>query len=105
MNRVFASDMRMEGVMFGKSLLIFALGEKVSLVVSQPWVRAADPANPHPTAKEIDEFMSSIGFAKLQHSYFGWRREEDGVSILDARPDNFIKSSFGVVPIDLVASQ
>jgi hypothetical protein len=105
MNRVFQSDMRLEGVAFGKSLLIFAQGEQPSIVVSQPWIRAADPANPHPTGKEIDEFMISLGFALSKHSYFGWHREEDGVKILDARPDNFIKSAAGVVPIDLVVSQ
>jgi hypothetical protein len=40
----------------------------------------------------------------LKNSYFGWYREEDGITILDARPDNFIKSSQGVIPIDLVIS-
>jgi len=33
--------------------------------------------------------------------YFGWVRRADGVAVVDARPDNFILSPLGVIPIDL----
>jgi len=49
--------------------------------------------------------MKSLGFTLLSRSYYGWRRRGDGVTILDARADNFIKSPEGVVPIDLVIAK
>jgi len=91
--------------MLGKSLLIGAKGEMASIVVSQPWIRAADASNPHPSMAEIAEFMQSFGFAVLKKSYFGWHCAAQGLTILDARPDNFVKSAQGVVPIDLVISE
>ncbi len=104
MNRVFDSDLRLEGVAFGKSLIIGEQGEKPCMVISQPWIRAADQNNPYPSEKEIEQFMKLLDFAPMKGSYFGWHRKKDGVTIRDARPDNFIKSSEGVVPIDLVIS-
>jgi hypothetical protein len=41
----------------------------------------------------------------LKESYFGWIRKDEGIAVLDARRDNFIKSANGVVPIDLVISE
>jgi serine/threonin/tyrosin kinase-like protein len=105
MNRIFGSDLRLEGVTFGKSLLIGARGEKPSLIISQPWIDAADENNPHPVETEIAKFMESLGFVPLAGAFFGWRNEEKGITILDARPDNFINSAEGVVPIDLVVSE
>ncbi len=54
---------------------------------------------------EIKEFMESLGFTQLKGAYYGWYRENDKVTILDGRPDNFIMSPVGVVPIDIVISQ
>ena len=102
MNQVFCSGLRLEGVAFGTSLLLGQHGLQPCLVISQPWIRAGDPANPHPTDSEIEAFMRSLDFEPLPGSYFGWRRPADAVVIVDARRDNFIKSSEGVVPIDLV---
>ena len=104
MNRVFNSNFRLEGILPARSLIIGVAGEQPSIVISQPWIRPADPQHPHPSGKEIAEFMESLGFTELTRSYYGWQRKEDGITILDARPDNFIKSSEGVVPIDLVIS-
>ena len=105
MNRVFKSNLRLEGILLGKSLLIGAKGDEPSIVVSQPWIRPADPNRPHPLGAEIAEFMESLGFTVLSHSYYGWQRKADGITVMDARADNFIKSPEGVVPIDLVLSQ
>jgi hypothetical protein len=49
--------------------------------------------------------MESLGFVQVTRSYYGWHRREDAITILDARPDNFILSPEGVVPIDLVISE
>lgn len=105
MNQVFKSDFRLEGISFGKSLLLGAKGNQPSMVVSQPWIRSADATNPHPSRSEIKEFMESLEFIAKEDSYYGWWRKEDGIIIIDARPDNFIKTIDGVVPIDLVISQ
>jgi hypothetical protein len=105
MNQVFDAGLRLEGIMLGKSLIIGVQGEQPSIATSQPWIRPADPQRPHPTNAEISEFMESLGFVQITRSYYGWHRKADAVIILDARPDNFISSPEGVVPIDLVISQ
>lgn len=53
MNRVFKSELRLEGIMLGKSLLIGAKGDQPGIVVSQPWIRAADPNFPHPSDQKL----------------------------------------------------
>jgi hypothetical protein len=105
MNQVLGAGLRLEGISFGKSLLLGQQGEQPSIVISQPWIRAANPQQPHPTVTEIKEFMESLDFTELKGAYYGWHRENDKVTMLDARPDNFIMSSVGVVPIDVVISQ
>jgi hypothetical protein len=105
MNRIFNADLRLEGIVLGKSLIIGAQGEKPCMVISQPWYRAADPTNPHPSETEITTFMESLGFSLQKESYFGWHNKEKGIMVLDARRDNFINSFEGVVPIDLVVGK
>ena len=105
MNRVFGAGLRVEGVMLAKSLIIGVPGEQPSIVISQPWIRPADPLRPHPTNPQIAQFMESLGFVQVSRSYYGWHRKADAITILDARPDNFILSPEGVVPIDLVVSE
>lgn len=104
MNRVFDSGLRLEGITLGKSLVIGVTGDQPSVAIS-PWIRPANPGRPHPSNAEIAEFMESLGFMEVSRSYYGWQRRADGITILDARPDNFIKSQQGVVPIDLVISE
>ena len=45
------------------------------------------------------------GFRLVPSSYFGWYRPTDGSVIVDAKPDNFIKTSEGLIPIDLQMAQ
>jgi hypothetical protein len=104
MNRVFGSDLRLEGIVMAKSLILCTTGEHPGLVVSQPWIRSQDPKLPHPAMPEIDHFMQLLDFSVLTGSYFGWHRKTDGVTVIDARPDNFIKSPEGIIPVDLVLS-
>jgi hypothetical protein len=105
MNREFDSDLRFEGVILTKSLLLFATGEHPCIVISQPWHRPADPNHPHPSQDEIKEFMKSLGFAEVQGSYFGWCKNQGKIRVVDARSDNFIKTEIGVIPIDLVIGE
>lgn len=105
MNRVFDSELKLEGIAFGKSLLIGVQGEQPRMVVSQSWIRAANPRFPHPSLTELSTFMESLDFIPLSGAYFGWGRKSDRIKILDARPDNFINSTEGVIPIDLIICQ
>ena len=105
MNQILGADLRLEGISFGTSFIIGKQGDQPSMVISQPWIRAANPRQPHPSEMEIKQFMELMGFAELPGAYYGWYREADQITILDARPDNFIMSSEGVVPIDLVISR
>jgi hypothetical protein len=105
MNREFCSDIRLEGIILAKSLLLFSTGLQPSLVISQPWHRPANPLHPHPSEDEIREFMEALGYAKLERSYFGWFKDQGRIRVVDARPDNFIKTESGVIPIDLVISE
>jgi hypothetical protein len=79
-------------------------GEKASIVISQPWAYPADPKNPLPSPREIYEFMTSLGFKHVEETHYEWLKKSEGIRVSDARPDNFIKSKEGVVPIDLVVS-
>lgn len=105
MNQIFGSDFKLEGIMFGKPLLLWVKSEQPRMVVSQPWIRAANPNFPHPSKTELSQFMESLGFVSSKASYFGWYRKKDNITVLDARPDNFINSYQGVVPIDLVVGR
>jgi hypothetical protein len=68
-----------------------------SFVISQPWYQRNERA----TTEEIAELLKESGFVEVPGSYFGWYRPADGVVIVDAKPDNFIKTVAGIVPIDL----
>ena len=74
-------------------------------MVSQPFLVAADPMNASPPIERVAEFMQDEGFVEVPGSYFGWVRPGDGVAVVDAKPDNFILTEEGVVPIDLQMAQ
>jgi hypothetical protein len=100
---IFASDIRFEGISVSSkpSIIIGAPAGEPSFVISQGFVTAANSDSPTPSDESIAAFMEEYGFNYAQNSYFGWIRAEDGVAVVDAKPDNFILSVEGVVPIDL----
>jgi len=106
-NETFGSEMRFEGVNVSDkpSMLLFHPPGEPSFVVSQPFLVAADPNNASPTAERVAEFMQGEGFVEVPGSYFGWVRPADGIAVVDAKPDNFIQTEDGVVPIDLQMAQ
>src|SRR2546421_7181778 len=56
-NRVFPeSDLRVEGIMIVPSRILFE-NETASIVISQPWISAANTGAPNPSPKQIEEFM------------------------------------------------
>lgn len=93
MNQAFGSDIRVEGI---------TPGDKPSIITSQPSYEAADPNSPHPSPDEIERYMYGRGFEPLRNVPNAWARKSDGIFAYDTRPDNFIKTKDGVVPIDLV---
>jgi hypothetical protein len=96
---VFGSDIRLEGVSISDklSMVLFEPPGQPSFVISQEWFEGGKA----PTMGEIAERLDADGFFSAPHSYFGWYRPVDGVVIVDAKPDNFVKTPAGVVPIDL----
>lgn len=93
---VFGSEIEMLGVIMAKSMILFE-PERPRIAIVQPWITGRSP-----TEEEIKDFMESLGFESIPASYFGWRRNEDKITVYDARPDNFVLYAKGVVPIDLV---
>lgn len=106
-NELFQDDIRLEGVMLsdGPSMIIGQASGGISLVISQPWLEAADPARPHPGEKEIAVYLQERGFSPLFDALFGWMRDDDTCVILDAKPDNFILTACGILPIDLLLAE
>jgi hypothetical protein len=95
-NEFFGSDLRLECV---------TAGDQTSIVISQPWAYPANPNDPCPSLDEIYDFMTKLDFEPVADAPFEWFRKLDRVRVSDARPDNFIRSKKGVVPIDLVVSK
>jgi len=96
---VFGSDLRLEGVHISEepSMIVGQPARQPSFVISQSWLDKAGTA----TNESISAYLTEEKFREVPGSYFGWYRPADGVVIVDAKPDNFIKTAAGLVPIDL----
>lgn len=68
------------------------------IISRQPFLKGTAP-----THDEIETFMESFGFTRKNHR-FGqyWWRPDDAIIAYDAEPGNFVKTSFGLVPVDLI---
>lgn len=104
LSQLFDDDLRFEGIILSgkESQLVDAVPGGCSMVISQRWLVAADPDDPTPTLEEISTYMAERGFQAIPDSFFGWIREADGLLILDAKPDNFVKTVAGILPFDLM---
>lgn len=100
---VFGSDLQLEGVTISSkpSMIIGQPSGQPSIVISQRWYERAGIA----TNEAIHDFLVEEGFRPVPSSYFGWYRPSDRVVIVDAKPDNFIRTSAGLIPIDLQMAQ
>lgn len=103
-NELFDDSIRLEGTMEGEgpSMIIGQPAGGLSLVISQPWLNAQDPSDPHPSESEIAGLLEDRGFSRLAGSFFGWEDSDAGLIILDAKADNFISTAHGILPIDLL---
>ena len=99
---LFGSDIEFLGITVSNEpgLIIGQESGMPSAVISQEWILAAHPDHPHPNLEEIAVFMGSKGFSPVENSFFGWIHP-NGIAVIDAKPDNFVLSKSGVVPIDL----
>jgi hypothetical protein len=96
---VFGTDLTLEGVTISSkpSMIIGQPAGQPSIVISQRWYEREGLAS----NEAIHEMLVGEGFRPVPSSYFGWFRPTDGSVIVDAKPDNFIKTSEGLIPIDL----
>ncbi len=46
--------------------------------------------------------MNDLGFESIPDSFFGWFSEAMSLVVLDAKPDNFIKTAAGILPFDVI---
>jgi hypothetical protein len=102
-NETFSSGFELVGVSISDApaMIIGEPSGQPSVVVAQPFIQAASRTHSSPTPTEIATFFEAHGFEPMPGSYFGWVRRRDAVAVVDARPDNFILSPVGVIPIDL----
>jgi hypothetical protein len=103
-NQVFGTDNRLEGVSVSDkpSMIVGEPPGQPSFVVSQSWLHSSEA----PTGADIDAWLKQEGFQQVPKSYFGWVRPSDGIAIVDAKPDNFVKTATGKVqPFDLQIRQ
>lgn len=105
MNREFDADLRLEGVILGQPRFVTDDELRPSIVISQGWVDALDENAPHPSEQEIEDYMLQLGFTRLPDSLTKWRRESDRLLVFDTKVDNFIKTTDGTVPIDLLIGE
>ena len=96
---VFGGDIELEGVFISDepSMIIGQPAGKPSLVISQQWYEQSGTV----TTESIHDLLTQEGFRGVPNSYFGFYRPSDGVVIVDAKPDNFVQTTQGLIPIDL----
>lgn len=106
-NTIFQDEIRLEGGMIstGPSLIIGQSAGGFSFVISQPWLEAADNKRQYPSEEEIHDLLCNIGFEPIFNSLYGWQRTDRSLIILDAKPDNFIATAVGILPIDLLLTE
>lgn len=96
---VFGGDIELEGVFISDepSMIIGQPAGQPSLVISQQWYEKDGTV----TTESIHDLLTQEGFRGVPNSYFGFYRPSDGVVIVDAKPDNFVQTTQGLIPIDL----
>ena len=106
-NTLFQDEIRLEGGMIhsGPSMILGQAPGGFSFVISQPWLEAADNQHQFPSEEEIHGLLSHIGFQPLLRSLYGWQNTDQTLVILDAKPDNFIATADGILPIDLLITE
>ncbi len=99
-NELFADAIELEGCMSssGPSLIIGAPPGGLSLVISQPWLEAADNAHQFPSQDEIKALIGAMDFRPIFASLCGWEGETNPLIILTPNPTTSSKPSTGCCP-------
>jgi hypothetical protein len=106
-NEVFGDGIILEAgiINTGPSMVIGQQSDGLSLIISQPWLNAADERQPYPTEEQLAPYLRERGFEPLFASFYGWINDDQSLVVLDAKPDNFILTSEGILPIDLLMTE
>jgi len=71
---------------------------RIRILTRQPFFKGVAP-----TKEEITTFMEAFGFIQKQHRFGDfWLMSGKDILVYDAEPGNFVKTSAGLVPIDLI---
>ncbi|GAA5495756.1 hypothetical protein Rhal01_01935 [Rubritalea halochordaticola] len=100
-NELFGDDIRVIGGFPLESSLALFSKPTAPVLTSQPFRDGASDQREIPTEDEIECYMSSKGFVPLKDKFYGWWNEEKRILVVDAKPDNFVFTREGIVPIDL----
>jgi len=100
---LFESDVKLEGVMISDkpSVVLGAPPRQATFVISQKFFKRASKI----TIEDITKMLEECGFQHVPKAFFGWVRKEDRIVLIDARPDNFVNTEIGLIPIDLQITQ
>ena len=105
-NDLFGDDIRVVGVFSVEPSFVLFEDGTPPIVTVQSWRDGVDlDKDPFPSEGETSEYLKSFGFIPIKDAFFGWVREDDGIVILDAKPDNFVLTQTGIFPIDLQISK
>jgi hypothetical protein len=106
-NEVFGDEIILEAGIIGQgpSMIIGQQPDGLSLVISQPWLNAADEERPYPSEEQLAPYLKERGFEQLFASFYGWINDDQSLVVLDAKPDNFIFTAKGILPIDLLITE
>ncbi|MGA0333617.1 MAG: hypothetical protein ACO3NW_06645 [Kiritimatiellia bacterium] len=71
---------------------------RIRILTRQPFFKGEAP-----TREEISTFMKALGFTQKKHSFGDfWLMSDEDILVYDAEPGNFVKTSAGLIPIDLI---
>jgi hypothetical protein len=102
MEQEFPTDLRLEGVAL-KSIVLNASEDPIPYIVtSQRLIEPVSVERTHPSEAEIEGCMKKLGFRLVENSCYNWLRDSDGIVVTDTKMLNFIVSSEGIVPIDVI---
>ena len=91
-NELFGDDVTVLGALRHSN-------DQISLVISQTFLVGRRPGR-----KEVEDFMESYEFQPLRDgaSFYRWT---DGLAVFDAHSGNFVFTSDGLVPFDVIPIQ
>jgi hypothetical protein len=106
LSQLFDDDLRFEGIILSgkESQLVGAVPGGCSMVISQQWLVAARAGRSQRLRKKrsplswLNLRLRADPGLVLSAGYAG----ADGLLILDAKPDNFVKTVAGILPFDLM---